>query len=95
MVDRGVELAELVPPCKVVLQEILIELELASPVARLGHFRLFFFVEDEVAHHQIIHLGAHEAAVSVIRCADHRFAAHIETGVYHYRTAGLGFKDIQ
>jgi len=46
-------------------------------------------------HRKHFDFGAHEAAERILRRADNRLAAHIETGVHHYGTASqvLEFRD--
>ena len=51
--------------------------------------RLRRFLEHERAEHQHVHVGAHEAAVGVLRRADDRLAADVERRVHQHRTAGL------
>src|SRR5678816_2885040 len=51
--------------------------------------------EQKVSEHQKIHLRVHEAAVGVIRCADNRFAAHVERSIHQHATAGDLFPSFQ
>ena len=46
---------------------------------------LLVLEQHEVLHHQNVHVGAHEAAVGVLRRADDGLAAHVEGGVDHHR----------
>ena len=52
---------------------ILIQLIFLLPVVAVGIMGLFLFFEKEIAHDQVIHLRAHEAAVGVFRGADDWF----------------------
>ena len=63
--------------------ENLVEFELFFPVVGLVPVGLLFFVEKIVSHDEIIHFGAHEAAVSVVGRADYRFSADVERSVYN------------
>src|SRR6185503_832912 len=49
---------------------------------------LFFLTQHEVLQYQVIHLSSHETTVTVFRCADDGFAAHVEARVDNHRAAG-------
>src|SRR3954464_8056246 len=59
----------------------LIQLELLAPVLVLIQLRLRLLLQEERPEHEVVHLGAHEAAVGVLGGADDGLASHVEAGV--------------
>src|SRR5690606_35490507 len=49
---------------------------------------LLFLVQDAILHHQHVHVRGAEAPVGVVRRANDRFTADIETGIYENTTSG-------
>src|SRR5579864_4218312 len=45
-------------------------------------------LDNETAHDEIIHLRVDETTVSVVRCADDRFATDVERSVHQHAAAG-------
>ena len=58
------------------------------PCLGLLPFRLRGLLEQERPEHEAVDVGAHEAAVGVLRRADDRLAAHVERRVHQHRAAG-------
>src|SRR4051812_26861119 len=56
---------------------MLIELEFLHPVGVLSQWFLVLPVDQKIFNDQVIHVRAHETAVSILRRANDRFAAHI------------------
>jgi hypothetical protein len=66
----------------------LIKFILLLPVIPVVEIGLFLFFEEEVAHDQVVHFGAHETAVGILRRADDRLSPYVETGVDDDAIAG-------
>src|SRR5262249_37931849 len=50
------------------------------------------FMQNAIADHQHVDLGAHQATEGILRGVRDRLAAHIETGVHQDRAAGLALE---
>src|SRR6266481_970813 len=68
---------------------ISVQFKFLQPIDVLIERLLFGLFDEEIAQQQIIHIGAHEAQVSLFRRADNWFAAHVEGGIDDYRAAVL------
>src|SRR6185369_4411576 len=62
-----------------------IELELLKPFDVLVERFLIFFLDQEIAQHQVIHVRAHETKIGMFRRADDRFPANIERSIDDHR----------
>src|SRR5437667_4938224 len=62
--------------------------ELLSPIDLLIKLRLLALIEHACLQHEKIHLGAHKAAITILRRANYWLTTHIETGINDHRTAG-------
>src|ERR1700736_6934290 len=60
-----------------------------TPIAFVAERRLVLFPQNTRLQDEDIDLRPHEAAITVLRRADDRFAAHVEARIYDDRTAGL------
>src|SRR5262245_65899717 len=60
----------------------------AAPVYILAQRGLVLLLEQVGAHHQVVHVGAHEAQVRIVRRADDRLTAHVDGRVDHDGHAG-------
>src|SRR5437764_580863 len=69
-----------------------IKFELSLPIRLFHKLRLLALIEHTRLEHQVIHLGPHEATITVLRRADDWLATHIETGIDNHRTAGAPAK---
>src|SRR5689334_4374751 len=59
----------------------LVQLVFPPPIGVSLQQALLRLIKHEVFQHQHIHFGAHETAIGIFRCADDRFAPHIERGI--------------
>src|SRR5882672_8131211 len=66
--------------------------ELLSPIDFLRKLRLLALIEHARLQHQVVHLGSHEATITVWRRANDWLATYIETGIDNHRTAGAPAK---
>jgi hypothetical protein len=66
--------------------------KLVFPGIILHLLRLSFLGYKNIFHHQVVHLGAHEAPVGIFRGSDNRFTTYIKRGIDQYRTAGARFE---
>src|SRR6185503_15816249 len=66
-----------------------IQFEFFEPVDVLVERLLVRLFEQEIPHHQIVHVRAHKAQVGLLRRADDWFAPHVEGGVDDHRAAAL------
>src|ERR1051325_4059441 len=66
-----------------------IELKLRLPTSIVCKRRLVMLIEHTRFQNQKVHLCPHEAAITICRRTDNRFAANIEAGVYDHRATGF------
>src|SRR5262245_66560985 len=60
----------------------------------LRPFWLTVLEQKVVTQHQNIHFRSHEAAVSIVRCADDRLTTHVKRGIHDYLVPCPLFKSL-
>src|SRR5262245_36736891 len=63
--------------------------EFSPPVRAIAEFRLLLLNQYAGLQRQSVHLSPHKTAITILRRANDRLPAHIETGVDDYGAPGL------
>src|SRR5262249_3878265 len=71
------------------IKAVSVKRELFTPIRAIPKFRLLILKQHTGLQSQGVHLRPHKAAITVLRRANYRLPAHIETGVDDYRATGL------
>src|ERR1700719_1498672 len=80
------------PPSSITQARPSIELELMPPRFIMRALRLIGLCQQVIAHHQVVHLGAHETPICVLGRAHDRLAANVEGSVDDHPASGERFE---